>query len=664
MSQRQLNRRDFVQKAAGAVGAGLAASAIQFGPPRLAATPRPTAGSEAESGSGAWFARNDPGWIEKLSKPQYDIKFEFNVKQVPMRDGVKLSANIWRPKAEGRFPVIYLHVPYDKSNPGFSIARAKFFVPRGYAVVAIDCRGRYDSDGTHYIYWHTNWREGGFEGQDVYDALAWLGQQPWCTGKIGMTGPSYLAYVQWLGAYLDPPNLTTIVPYVSPNDFHENIVKGGAFSLSLSMHLLAALGNSRTNNGDLEAHFYNFSQQGSLYRYLPLRTLDEAMLGRKEQFWQDFIDHPDNDYYWRMSVGHIPAPGQMSEGHYPQVKVPTLNITGWYDELQLSTINNYLGMVRYGPEGLRKKHHLIVGPWEHEVGVRRVGDLDFGPQANGEGLPDELCFQKYFLPPVELRWFDYWLKGIENGIMDEPPVHVFRMGENAWRAAEAWPLSRAQDTKYYLRSSGHANSRYGDGVLSTEAPGAEPADSFVYDPENPVLTYGGTISSFQGNGQNSDGPRDQRAIQNRKDVLVYTSEPQPKDVEVTGRIICKLYAASTAVDTDFTAKLLDVHPDGYAQILAEGIMRARYRKSYEKQELISPGKVYEYAIDLWWVSNVFQKGHRIQVEISSSNFPMYDRNPNTGHKFGEDAELEKATQTIYHNGEYASHIILPVLPTS
>ena len=661
MNKGQINRRDFIQKATGAVGATWAAAAIQTGDQQVAAMPRPTAGSEAASRPGAWFVRPDASWMEKLSKPQYDIKFEFNVKKVRMRDGVMLSANVWRPKAEGRFPVIYMHTPYDKSG---DFGRAKFFVLRGYAVVVIDVRGRYDSDGTHYLYWHTNWREGGFQGFDVYDCLTWLGQQPWCTGKIGMTGPSYLGFVQWLGAYLAPPNLTTIVPYVSPDDFHDRVFGNGVFNLGTTLHHLAVLGDCRTNNAGLENNFFDFRQDGPLYRYLPFRTLDEAMLGKSEQLWQDYIDHPDNDSYWRMSVGHRPGPGEMSEGHYPQVKVPTLNITGWYDLCQSGTINNYLGMVRYGPEALRKKHHLIVGPWEHEVGVRKVGDFDFGLQACGDDLPEELRFSPYFLKPVELRWFDYWLKGIDNGMMDEAPVHVFRMGENAWRAEEAWPFSRAKETKYYLRSSGHANGRYGDGVLSTEPPAAEANDSFSYDPENPILTYGGTASAFLGHGQNSDGPRDQRVVQGRDDVLVYTSEPMQADIEVTGPILCKLYAASSAPDTDFTAKLIDVYPDGYAQILREGIIRARYRKSFEKQELINPGKVYEYTIDLWSVSNVFQKGHKIQVEISSSNFPLYDRNPNTGHKFGEDAELQKATQTIYHNSQYASHIILPVLQSS
>jgi putative CocE/NonD family hydrolase len=599
--------------------------------------------------------------VGKLSQPQYEIEFEFNAKQVPTRDGVMLAANVWRPKAQGRFPVIYIHIAYDKSNQLFAVKRAQYFVPRGYAFVAIDCRGRYDSDGVPYFYWHTNWQEGRFEGQDVEDSLNWIGTQKWSSGKIGMTGPSYLGFVQWMAAPLGSPYLTTIIPYVTPDDHYDNVFPGGAFQLTNSMHCLALIGGSRTNNTDLEQYWFDWTK---LARHVPLRTLDQAMLGKSAQVWQDFMDHPDNDHYWRFSVGDRPRSGEMTAGKYPQVKVPTLNITGWYDQVSQATINNYLGMVRYGPEALRKKHHLIVGPWEHAVGERKVGDLDYGPQANAEYLPTDLRWHAYWLKPIELRWYDYWLKGIDNGIMDEPPVHVFVMGENTWRGESEWPLSRAQDTKYYLRSSGHANSRFGDGALRIDAPREEPADVFVYDPEDPVPTYG-CIQPWQGYGiPNSDGPRDQRLVQGRNDILVYTSEAIQNDLEVTGRILCKLHAASTAADTDFTAKLADVHPSGYAQILREGIIRARYRNSFKQQELISPGRVYEYTIDLWSISHVFNKGHKIQVEIASSNFPKYDRNPNTGRRFGEDAELQKSRQTIYHDSQHPSCIILPVVRTS
>ena len=652
-----LGRRKFIERATVSVGATLASSMLPLDADRvMGRLPSVNVHGKAPS-STAWFEHSDLPWVNRLSKPKYEIQFEYNVKKLVMRDGVKLAANIWRPKAEGKFPVIYMHMMYDKSSK-MCIERAKYFVPRGYVVVAVDVRGKFDSDGVGYFFWHTNWREGGFEGQDVYDCQTWLGEQPWSTGKIGMVGPSGLAFEQWMGATLGSPYLTTIIPYCSPDDHYDNVYQNTAFQVCDNMWAILHLSDSRTLGGELDTDFLNYE---NVARHLPLRTLDQAMLGRTIQLWQDFMDHPDDDEYWRFSVGDRPRSGEISAGKYPQVKVPSLNITGWYDEVQQATINNYLGMTNYGPEQLRSKHHLIVGPWQHAAGKRVVGDLDFGPRANMEALPTDLRWGVQYFKPIELRWYDYWLKGIDNGIMDEPPVHIFVMGENQWRSEQEWPLKRVQATKYYLHGAGQANSRLGDGKLSTTPPAKEATDSFVYDPQDPVLSYGG-IEIFQGfNKPNTDGPRDQRGIQDRKDVLVYTSEPQQTDLEITGRLTVKLYAASTAKDTDFTGKLVDVHPNGYAQILKDGIIRARYRNSFKKQELLTPNKVHEYTIDLWSMSHVFQKGHRIQVEISSSNFPKFDRNPNTGHKFGEDAELEKATQIIHHDNEFASHIILPII---
>jgi len=560
-----------------------------------------------------------------------------------MRDGVELSANIWRPNAEGKFPVIFQYTPYD-NNASYIITHAKYFVPRGYVLAAIDVRGRYDSEGESYLYWDTRWREGKFDGQDVYDCQTWLAEQRWSSGKIGMTKESYRGFVQWMGATLGNPYLTTIIPYMTPDDHYDNVYPSGAFQLSNSLNLLRLLGNLANKNRGYAGDWQK------LYRHLPLRTLDEAMFGRKDVLWQDLIDHPNNDEYWRFSVGDRPRAGEMGAGKYSKVTVPTLNITGWYDQVSQATINNYLGMVRYGPEGLRNRHHLIVGPWRHGTfaprSPRSVGDLDFGQDSAVD------------FHPLELRWYDYWLKGIDNGMMDEPSVQIFVMGENRWRSEQQWPLSRARQTRYYFHSAGQANTRSGDGGLSTTPPGEEPTDSFIYDPERPVPTRGGNVSMRP----STSGPRDQRQIQTRDDVLVYTGEALAEDIEVTGRLLAKLYAASSATDTDFTAKLVDVHPNGYAQILAEGIIRARYRNSFKKQELLTPGQVYKYTIDLWSVSHVFKQGHKIQVEISSSNFPKYDRNPNTGHKFGEDDELQEATQTIYHNRRYPSHVVLPVLP--
>ena len=596
-------------------------------------------GQPASARNSPWFIKPDAAWISKLSPPAYEIAFNLDVK-VPMRDGVLLSADIWRPRAEGKFPVVFIYTPYDNSSKA-NIDKAIYFAQRGYVVAVIDVRGRYDSKGASYLYWKPDWRDGKFDGLDVYDCQTWLGEQPWSSGKIGMTGGSYLGFVQWMGAPLANRYLTTLIPYVSPDDHYDNVFPNGAFQLSNSLNLLSVLyGNN--NEGDLRTYFFDWQK---LYRHRPLRSMDQALLGKTIQLWQDFMDHPDNDHYWRFSVGDRPRAGEMGPGKYSQVQVPTLNITGWYDQVSQATINNYLGMVRYGPKELQSKQHLIVGPWRHGVGPREVGDLDYGSQADVD------------FRPIELRWYDYWLKGIDNGLMSEPPVNVFAMGANEWRAEAAWPLARARGTNYYLHSSGGANSRFGNGRLNMVPPTDEPTDSFVYDPENPVPTNGGNVSMSPSTG----GPRDQRAIQTRDDVLVYTSDTMQTDLEVTGRVLAKVNAASTARDTDFTAKLVDVHPNGYAQLLTEGIIRGRYRDSFKKQELLTPGVVYEYTIDLWSVSHVFQKDHRIQIEISSSNFPKYDRNPNTGNTFGEDTKTVKATQRIYHDGKHRSHVVLPVV---
>jgi len=637
--QKMNSRRQFL----GTLGAGLAGAV---------ATSRATAAAEAisraQGGSpGAWFQSKSAPYLQKLSEPQYDIKFEYQV-DVRMRDGVKLRANIWRPKAEGRFPVIYVFTPYDNSvstpdQPMVDdIGRARYFVPRGYVFTAINMRGRYGSEGDPYLFWFRNWQKGGFEGQDVQDCLSWLGTQRWSTGKIGMTGVSYLAMVQWMGAMLGSPYLKAIIPIGSPDDNYHNVNRDGAVALSVAIWLMV-IGERRTNENAL---WNNFVDWEKIHRHLPLRTLDEALLGKKSQNWQDFMDHPDNDDFWHVgSPGARYHVGEMTAGKYPQMNVPSLNITGWYDSVLQNTINNYLGVVNYGPRELRDKHRLIVGPWIHNSVHRKVGDLDYGPEAEVE------------LHGIELRWFDYWLKGIDNGILDEPRVQLFVTGANTWRSENEWPLSRAQEVNYYFHSGGRANSLIGDGTLSTTPPSQETSDSFVYDPENPVPTYGGGVIMKP----DVSGPRDRQSIQRRDDVLVYTSSVLSADMEVTGRIIARFYAASSAPDTDFMSALVDVRPDGYAVLLACGNIRARHRNSFKTQELVTPGKVYEYKIDLWSISHVFMKGHRIRVEITSSNFPWYDRNPNTGHRVGEDAEMRKASQTLYHDSQYPSCIILPIV---
>ena len=593
---------------------------------------------------GAWFLDEDSSWSKLLSKPEHDVLFEFDVK-VPLRDGVELSANIWRPKAPGKFPVVLVYTPYDSTGAGI-VNLAQFYATRGYAFAGIDIRGRYGSGGVSYLYWHQNWREGGFEGYDVQDVLEWLGHRPWSTGKVGMEGGSYLAMVQWLGAYLGSEYLAAMIPECSPGDHYNNCFPGGAFQLGNNVLFLTKLGGTRTDSDGLDSYF----DWRALYNHLPLSTTDLSFVGKKVQLWQDLLDHPDReDDYWRFSVAKWPAVGELTPGKYAKVNVPTLSITGWYDQVQQDTINNYLEMVQYGPSHLRDKHRLIVGPWRHTSFRRVTGDIDFGRDAEID------------LRSIKLRWYDFWLKNIPNGILDEPPVSIFVMGKNKWRTEQHWPLDRAVQTKYHFHSSGRANSRFGDGGLSTVSPADESVDVFTYDPADPVPSYGNVEPWQDRLSKDVDGPRDRRAIQARPDVLVYTTPPLDRDVEVTGRVFAKVFAATSAPDTDFTAILNDVGPDGYSRILADGIIRGRYRTSFLKQQLLTPGTVYEFTIDLMSISHVFKKGHCIQVEISSSNFPNYDRNPNTGHTLGEDAELKKAKQTIYHDHRYPSHILLPVV---
>jgi uncharacterized protein len=633
-------RRTFL-KTAGTASAAVARTMVPSVPVQAESS-----SNERQSGAdGAWFMQADGAWKKSLSKPEHDMIFEFDVK-VPLRDGVELSANIWRPKAAGKYPVVLMYTPYD-STSHWVMGEAQYYAARGYAFAGIDIRGRYGSGGASYLYWSRDWKQGKFEGQDVQDVLTWLGERPWSTGKVAMQGPSYLAMVQWMGAYLGSPYLTAMVPECSPGDHYNNVFPGWAFQLGNSVLFLTKLGGSRTNNDDLRSVF----DWEKLYRNLPLRTTDQRFVGKRVQLWQDFLDHPDHDDYWRFSVGNWPSVGELTPGKYSQVKVPTLSITGWYDQVQQDTLNNYMEMLLYGPQELRDKHRLIVGPWRHAAYLRTIGDIDFGSEADVD------------FKPIKLRWYDFWLKGIPNGVMDEAPVNIFRMGENKWRGESQWPLGRAVATEYYFHSNGRGNSRFGDGQLSIAEPGAEPVDTFAYNPDDPVPTYGNVEPWQDYLASDVDGPRDRRAIQRRDDILVYTTPELEKDVEVTGRIMVKLYAASSATDTDFTAILADVHPDGYSQILGDGIIRARYRKSFTQQQLLNPGQVYEYTIDLMSVSQVFQKGHRIQVEISSSNFPNYDRNPNTGHPLGQDAEIESAKQTIYHDRRYPSHILLPIVPS-
>jgi hypothetical protein len=571
---------------------------------------------------------------EKLSKPTYKVKMEHNV-PIPMRDGVKLSADIYRPAAEGKFPVILVRTPYS-NNTLAAIEQSKFFAERGYAHVQVDVRGRYDSEGTFYAFRH--------EPDDGFDTDEWLGKQPWSNGKIGTMGGSYVGFTQMTQAIRGSRYLVAMAPTVTTLDIYGNwIYTGGAFQYGFALPWGGLFIDGRVNQ---EYQAYDWPEA---LKHLPIATADEAV-GRRTPHYRDWVAHSTRDSYWDANS---------HENQHDKIEVPLLNAGGWYDIFLKGMLEDDIKIrERAGTEVARKGKRLIVGPWVHGIGTRsnHRSEAPYQRERVDFGAAAEVDMQR-----VYLRWFDYWLKGIENGADAEPPIQIFVMGENYWRYENEWPLARTRYTTYYFHSQGRANSLHGDGTLSTEPPkGGTATDGFVYDPQNPVPTLGGN------NCCRSDivpmGPFDQRAVERRDDVLVYTSAELQEPLEATGPIQVKLYAATTARDTDWTAKLVDVHPNGFAQNIQDGIVRARYRDLGGQASLLEPGRVYEYAIDLWATSNTFLPGHRIRVEVSSSNFPRFDRNLNTGEDPATGTRMEVATQSVYRSAEYPSHIVLPVIP--
>jgi len=566
---------------------------------------------------------------DEKSEPKYDVKMEFGV-EVPVRDGVKLDATIFRPDAEGQFPLILTITPYSSFPPSKEgLEQIRFLVRRGYVYGSVDCRGKNDSEG-EYFYPLIN------EASDGYDTIEFLGKQPWSSGKVGIMGGSYTAWNLWFPVILRPPHLKTMVSMVCPPDpWYMLPYLNGTVNLYLACWVPLVEGRKTRTLMEYEDII-------KILKHRPLITLDEAF-GWKSKFWKDWITHSTRDDYWKK---------QCYQDKFQEIEIPILHITGWYDDNgNIGCHWNYIGMKNYGrTDAARKGQKLIVGPWTHAVNKStKIHDFDFGK--------DALINMNELL----LRWFDYWLKGIDTGIMSEPPVSIFVMGENKWRQENEWPLARAKYTNFYFHSGGKANSLWGDGTLSETPPGQEPPDKFTYDPDNPVpmVIYD---PSSPIDAVDPGGPDDQRPVERRDDVLVYVSDVLERDLEVTGPIKAYLYAASSERDTDFTAKLVDVFPNGYAMKIADGAIRARFRDSYEKPTLIEPNKIYKCSIDLWYTANLFKKGHRILVEVSSSQFPKSDPNPNTGNPIGMDSEVKIAHQTIYHDLEHHSHIVLPVIP--
>ena len=569
---------------------------------------------------------------------QYAVKYERNV-PVKMRDGVTLRADIFRPQADGKFPVLLQRTPYNKDNgTGFGLKVAA----RGYVVIFQDVRGRYSSEGDWYTFKN--------EPNDGYDTVEWAASLPYSDGRVGMFGGSYVGATQMLAAIAHPPHLAGICPVVTASNYHENwTYQGGAFEQWFDEDWTSGLAQ---NTYERLVSRQNDPVSGTwalpLTKYPVLNLEKNPALSATESvapYFLDWLAHPNYDDYWKpISI----------EEHFSDITVPALHIAAWYDLFQAGSLRNYEGIRDHGgSEAARKGQQLVVVIGGHAGPGPKVGDVDFG--ANAKEPQDEW----------ELRWYDYLFKGAKNEFASGKPVKIFVMGANQWRDEDDWPLARAKSTKYFLHSGGKANSMRGNGMLSTTAPGKESPDQYVYDPANPAPTVGGPLCCEPRRWP--AGPRDQRSVEARDDVLVYSTPAMADDMEVTGPVSLELYAKSSAVDTDFTAKLVDVWPNGFAQNLTEGIIRARYRDSREKPELMTPGQIYKFAIEVWSTSNVFKKGHILRLEVSSSNFPRFDRNLNNGEtryvRTNETgAQFVSATNVVYHDAEHPSALILPAMP--
>jgi putative CocE/NonD family hydrolase len=543
------------------------------------------------------------------------VKVERSTLRTPMRDGVKLATDLYRPARSGRLPVLLVRTPYGKGNslyPGYDI-----FLQSGYAVVIQDVRGRGRSEGKFQMLTQ--------EVADGYDTLAWIARQPWSDGRIGMLGGSYLGISQWKAALSGSPYLKAIAPVVSGyDDYYDRFYsRGGALKVGHRLGWMAANVRERS---------YREPPFAAYVAHVPLRTADRAATGRTIDFWQEILNHPAYDEFWR----RISTRAQIES-----VKTPALIVGGWYDNFVESDLEAFSELTRFSPD-----HRVVIGPWPHNMSMRFPA-MDFGPQSIAP------------IRRIQLDWFDRYVKGIDRP-PEPPPVRIYVMGANRWRDEREWPLARTRYTPFYLHSEGKANTAAGDGELVSRPRRSDQPDRYVYEPRKPVSTAGGAVCCNP--RLIAWGPMDQRHVESRADVLVYTSAPLERDLEVTGPVRAVLYVSTDAPDTDFTAKLVDVRADGRAINLCDGILRLRYREGLDAARLAVPGEVYRVTIEAGVTSNVFRAGHRIRLEVSSSNFPRFDRNPNTGRPIADERQFRPARQAVYHGQKHPSYLLLPVIP--
>jgi hypothetical protein len=556
------------------------------------------------------------------------------------RDGTVLYADVYRPSfGNGPWPVLLIRQPYDKAHAmTFSYAHPSWYASRGYMVVSQDVRGRWSSGGEFSPFRN--------EMEDGYDTVEWAASLSGSSGKVGMYGFSYGGATQLQAAAARPPHLTCICPAFCTPQFYEGwAYNGGAFSLAFNLSwslYLAADTARRRGLSQYEATLRKaLKSMHDWWDWLPMNTFPLLKAYELAPYFFEWLEHPAYDAYWqRWSIDRL----------YPSITVPALHIGGWYDIFRDGVLSLFEGLTRNaGSRIARENQKLVMGPYYHNPWSQVIGSCDLGAAASNP------------VDVLQIRWYDHWLKGAENGIMEEPGVRYFVLGENSWRESAQWPPAPSSAVTFYLHSGGMANSLGGDGTLSREPPGEQPPDVYVYDPGDPVPSMGGQSCCIP--GVSPMGPADQRSVEACNQVLVYTGPPLGQPVTVAGPVEAFLWVATDVPDTDFCVKLVDVFPDGRAINLTSGILRAKYRKSLESPELLSPREVYPLRIFGGSTAAVFRAGHRIRIEVTSSNFPCWDRNTNTGENPMKDGytEIRIATQQVFHDRARPSHVVLTVV---
>ena len=536
---------------------------------------------------------------------------------VPMRDGTKLVADVWLPAAPGKYPVITIRTPYGRRADWIDAkGLGEYFAGRGYAVVVQDVRGTGDSEGSFGFLFQ--------EIADGYDTIEWSAAEPWANGRVASMGLEYSGASQWVTARHKPPHLVCLAPTAAGGlSFNELPYVGGAFGVTWALSWLNRFGQDRIDPKALDWR--------KLANHRPLRTLDSAM-GRTVPIYRDFLDHSTLDGYWQKL--------QYFDSDFAASTLPALTITGWFDGNQPGALFHWRGMRTKSPA--KGRQYLVIGPWNQQQtwtgGAEKIGAFEWGTA----GVVD--------YRPIHLAWFDYCLKG-STPTFDYPRARVFVTGSNQWADFTDYPPTRPRPRAMYLRSGGKANTAKGDGRLDWQPPGLEPPDRYRYDPKSPTP------------GPEPEAGFDQRATHGRNDVLIYTSPAMVRPLSVIGQVRLELYVASDAMDTDFTAKLIDVFPDGRSIMIGPkaAIFRARYRFGFDREVPLVPGKPTKIELDLYDVGHTFLPGHRVQLEVASAAYPQFNPNQNTGNPVATDTIFKVARQMILHEGQRASRLLLPVV---